>query len=67
MNFERIYDKELRYEQNKHNISPITLSSYEKDFELKAERFAMSSGNGRSPRTAKQFVNQLLNEQKQEV
>ncbi len=39
----------------------------EKDFELKAERFAMSSGNGRSPRTAKQFVNQLINEQKQEV
>lgn len=39
----------------------------EKDFELKAERFAMTSGNGRSPRTAKQFVNQLLNEQKQEV
>lgn len=39
----------------------------EKDFELKAERFAISSGNGRSPRTAKQFVNQLINEQKQEV
>lgn len=39
----------------------------DKDFELKAERFAMSSGNGRSPRTAKQFVNQLINEQKQEV
>lgn len=39
----------------------------EKDFELKAERFAMSSGNGRSPRTARQFVNQLINEQKQEV
>lgn len=39
----------------------------EKDFELKAERFAMASGNGRSPRTAKQFVNQLINEQKQEV
>lgn len=39
----------------------------EKDFELRAERFAMSSGNGRSPRTAKQFVNQLINEQKQEV
>lgn len=37
----------------------------EKDFELKAERFAMSSGNGRSPRTAKQFVNQLLNEQQE--
>ncbi len=35
----------------------------EKEFELKAERFAMSSGNGRSPRTAKQFVNQLINEQ----
>lgn len=34
MNFERIYKKKLRYEQNKHNISPITLSSYEKDFEL---------------------------------
>ncbi|MDE6679675.1 MAG: ATP-binding protein, partial [Ruminococcus sp.] len=34
----------------------------EKEFELKAERFAMSSGNGRSPRTAKQFVNQLINE-----
>lgn len=26
---------------------------------LKAEQFAISSGNGRSPRTAKQFVNQL--------
>lgn len=34
----------------------------EKDFESKAERFAMTSGNGRSPRTAKQFVNQLVNE-----
>lgn len=34
MNFERIYAKKLRYDQNKHNISPITLSSYEKDFEL---------------------------------
>ena len=34
MNFERIYEKKLRYEQNKHNTSPITLSSYEKDFEL---------------------------------
>ena len=34
----------------------------EKDFELKAERFVMTSGNGRSPRTAKQFVNQLINE-----
>lgn len=43
------------------------LSIDEKELELKAERFAMSSGNGRSPRTAKQFVNQLINEQKQEV
>lgn len=39
----------------------------EKEFELKAERFVMTSGNGRSPRTATQFVNQLINEQKQEV
>ncbi|MCM1505853.1 MAG: ATP-binding protein [Ruminococcus flavefaciens] len=43
------------------------LSLDEKEFELKAERFVMTSGNGRSPRTAKQFVNQLINEQKQEV
>ena len=34
MNFERIQRKKLSYEQNKHKISPITLSSYEKDFEL---------------------------------
>ena len=34
MNFERIREKKLKYEQNKHKISPITLSSYEKDFEL---------------------------------
>lgn len=34
MNFERIQEKKFRYEQNKHKISPITLSSYEKDFEL---------------------------------
>lgn len=38
------------------------LSLDEKEFELKAERFVMTSGNGRSPRTAKQFVNQLINE-----
>ncbi len=31
-----------------------------KDIEMKAEQFAISSGNGRSPRTAKQFVHQLL-------
>lgn len=34
MNFESIKEKKLKYEQNKHKISPITLSSYEKDFEL---------------------------------
>ncbi|MCM1313955.1 MAG: ATP-binding protein [Prevotella sp.] len=38
------------------------LSLDENEFELKAERFVMTSGNGRSPRTAKQFVNQLINE-----
>ncbi len=34
MNFERIQKKKLQYEQNKHKISTVTLSSYEKDFEL---------------------------------
>lgn len=34
MNFERIQEKKHKYEQNKSKISPITLSSYEKDFEL---------------------------------
>ncbi len=34
MNFERIQEKKLQYEQNKHKISAVTLSSYEKDFEL---------------------------------
>ena len=34
MNFERIQEKKLKYEQNKNKISPVTLSSYEKDFEL---------------------------------
>ena len=34
MNFERIQEKKVKYEQNRHKISPITLSSYEKDFEL---------------------------------
>ncbi|OPZ21652.1 MAG: ATPase family associated with various cellular activities (AAA) [Firmicutes bacterium ADurb.BinA205] len=34
----------------------------EKDIALKAEQFTISSGNGRSPRTAKQFVEQLLSE-----
>ena len=32
------------------------------DLALKAEEFALSSGSGRSPRTAKQFVHHLLNE-----
>ena len=30
------------------------------ELELKAEQFAISSGNGRSPRTAKQFVSYML-------
>lgn len=34
MIFERMQEKKLKYEQNKNKISPITLSSYEKDFEL---------------------------------
>lgn len=34
MNFERIREKKLKYKQNKHKISAVTLSSYEKDFEL---------------------------------
>ncbi len=34
MNFERILAKKIKYEQNKHKISALTLSSYEKDFEL---------------------------------
>ena len=35
MNFERILEKKITYEQNKSNIDAITLSSYEKDFELR--------------------------------
>ena len=31
------------------------------ELDLKAEQFALSSGNGRSPRTAKQFVDTLIN------
>ncbi|MGM9552017.1 MAG: Fic family protein [Clostridia bacterium] len=34
MNFDRIQNKKLKYEQNKYKISAVTLSSYEKDFEL---------------------------------
>ena len=34
MDFERIQEKKLKYEHNKHKISAVTLSSYEKDFEL---------------------------------
>ena len=33
----------------------------EDNFNLKALQFALASGSGRSPRTAKQFVNQLMN------
>lgn len=42
--------------QHEINIDSDTLA-------LKAEQFAMQ-GSGRSPRTARQFVNQLINEQK---
>ncbi len=35
MNFEKIFEKKIQYEQNKSKIDAITLSSYEKDFELK--------------------------------
>ena len=35
MNFERILEKKSKYEQNKSKIDAVTLSSYEKDFELK--------------------------------
>lgn len=34
MNFDRIYEKRLKFDENRHKISPVTLSSYEKDFEL---------------------------------
>lgn len=34
MNFDRIYEKRLKLDKNRHKISPVTLSSYEKDFEL---------------------------------
>lgn len=35
MDFERISAKKHKYEQNKYKINSVTLSSYEKDFELK--------------------------------
>lgn len=35
MNFDRILAKKIKYEQNKSKIDSVTLSSYEKDFELK--------------------------------
>ena len=35
MDFERILSKKIEYDQNKSKISSATLSSYEKDFELK--------------------------------
>ena len=34
----------------------------EEELSLRAEQFAVSSGNGRSPRTARQFVDMLLSE-----
>ncbi len=35
MNFKRISEKKIQYEQNKFKMDSITLLSYEKDFELK--------------------------------
>lgn len=35
MDFERISEKKDKYLHNKHNINSVTLSSYEKDFELR--------------------------------
>ena len=35
MNFDRILEKKIKYEQNKSKIDAVTLSSYEKDFELR--------------------------------
>lgn len=35
MNFERILEKKIKYEQNKSKIDAVTLSSYENDFELR--------------------------------
>ncbi len=35
MDFDRILEKKTKYEQNKSKIDTITLSSYEKDFELR--------------------------------
>ena len=35
MNFERILEKKIKYEQNKAKINAVTLSSYENDFELR--------------------------------
>ena len=35
MNFERISEKKIKYDNNKSKISSVALSSYEKDFELR--------------------------------
>lgn len=35
MDFDKILAKKIKYEQNKSKIDPVTLSSYEKDFELR--------------------------------
>lgn len=34
MNFDQLFEKQKIFEQGKKNIDNITLSSYEKDFEL---------------------------------
>lgn len=43
-----------------HSIAAEKGLELPEDFALQAEQFVMSSGNGRSPRTAKQFVGTLL-------
>lgn len=35
MDFDRILEKKFKYEQNREKISSVTLTSYEKDFELR--------------------------------
>ncbi len=35
MNFDQLFEKQKIFEQGKKNIDNITLSSYEKDFEIR--------------------------------
>ena len=53
MNFERISEKKIKYDNNKSKISSVTLSSYEKDFELRfthnSTKYAYPYGNEIGP------------------